>query len=204
MEKKMGFDLYGVKPKIKEGSVKPKRPDWNNCSDAERDEYFDALSKFENENKGYYFRNNVWWWRPLAEYVLEHTKVITTKKKIEGFSYNDGVVISEKEAEQIAKQLYYLLQTGHTEKYAEQYEEKRAIAVKHNAIVQKKLDALSLEAERRTGEKDLAPSKYHKDLSKKWDEITNEREWVARYPFSVSNVKEFADFCKDSGGFTIN
>jgi response regulator of citrate/malate metabolism len=95
------------------------------------------------------------------------------------------------------------LQTGHTEKHAKQYEEKRAIAEKHNAIVQKKLDELSLEAERRTGEKDLAPSKYPKDLSKKWDEITNEREWIASYPFSVSNVKEFADFCKDSGGFTI-
>jgi hypothetical protein len=95
------------------------------------------------------------------------------------------------------------LQTGHTEQYAKQHEDKRAIAINHNALVNKKLAELALEAERITGEKDLAPSKYPKDLSKKWDEITNEREWVASYPFSVSNVKEFADFCKDSGGFTI-
>ena len=36
----MGFDLYGVKPKLKQGSVKPERPDWNNCTEAEKDEYY--------------------------------------------------------------------------------------------------------------------------------------------------------------------
>jgi hypothetical protein len=51
MEKNMGFDLYGVKPKIKEGTVKPERPDWNNCSDAEKDEYFSAMDKFEQKTK---------------------------------------------------------------------------------------------------------------------------------------------------------
>lgn len=199
----MGFDLYGINPKIKEGTVKPTRPDWNNCSEAERDEYFEELSKFESENKGYYFRNNVWWWRPLASYVLEHTKVITSKKKIDGFGYNDGVAISAKEAEQIAKQLYYLLETGHTKEYAKQHEEKRANAEKHNALIQKKLDELALEAEKITGKKNLAPSNYPKYLNEKWDEIYLEKEWIENYPFSVENVKEFADFCKDSGGFTI-
>ena len=101
----MGFDLYGVKPKIKEGSVKPERPNWNTATETEKDEYYSALDKFEEENKGYYFRNNVWYWRPLAQYVIEHTKVITDDKKIQGFSYNDGVEINEEEAVQIAKQL---------------------------------------------------------------------------------------------------
>lgn len=199
----MGFDLYGINPKIKEGSIKPKRPDWTNCTEEEKEEYFKQLEKFESENKGYYFRNNVWWWRPLAEYVLEQTKVITSKKKIQGFSYNDGVAISATEAEQIAKQLYFLLQSGHTEHYAKQYEEKRIIAEKHNAIVQKKLDEIALEAEKITGKKDLAPANFPKDIYKKWDETYQEKEWIENYPFSVDNVKEFADFCKDSGGFTI-
>ena len=199
----MGFDLYGVKPKIKEGTVKPTRPDWNTATEAERDEYFEELSKFESENKGYYFRNNVWWWRPLAEYVLEHTKVITDPKKIEGFSYNDGVEISEKEAEQIAKQLYHLLKTGHTKEYAKQIKEKSIIAEKHNAIIQKKLDDVVLEAERVTGKKDIAPASFPKDLRDKWDEIYQQKDWNDSYPFSVQNVKEFADFCKDSGGFQI-
>ena len=117
----MGFDLYGVNPKIKEGSVKPERPDWNTATEAEKDEYYSALDKFEEQNKGVYFRNNVWWWRPLAQYVLEHTKVITDPKKIEGFGYNDGVEIDEEEAVQIAKQLKHLIKTGHTKKYEEEY-----------------------------------------------------------------------------------
>ena len=199
----MGFDLYGINPKIKEGSIKPKRPDWTNCTEEEKEEYFKELEKFESENKGYYFRNNVWWWRPLAEYVLEQTKVITSKKKIQGFSYNDGVAISATEAEQIAKQLYFLLQSGHTEKYAKQYADERAIAENHNALVDKKLAELAIEVEKATGKKDLAPAKYPEKFQKKWDEIYNERMLVANYPFSVENVKEFADFCKDSGGFTI-
>ena len=59
----MGMDVYGLNPKLK--SEKPKL-DWNTASEKERDDYFEQMNKFEEENKGYYFRNNVWHWRPLA------------------------------------------------------------------------------------------------------------------------------------------
>jgi hypothetical protein len=202
MEKKMGFDLYGVKPKIKEGSVKPKRPDWNNCSDAEKDEYFDALSKFENENKGYYFRNNVWHWRPLAQYVIEHTKVITDQKKIEGFSYNDGVEISEQEAVQIARQLKHLIKTGHTEKYAEEYMAVYTQAKKNNIKVQKELETFQDAMDKKHG-KDIAPKDYPKDDYEKWNVIYSKFDNNGSYPFSIGNVKEFAEFAEQSGGFQI-
>jgi hypothetical protein len=43
MEKNMGFDLYGVKPKIKEGSVKPDKTRLEYiATETERDEYYDA------------------------------------------------------------------------------------------------------------------------------------------------------------------
>jgi hypothetical protein len=202
MEKKMGFDLYGVKPKIKEGSVKPKRPDWNNCSDAEKDEYFDALSKFENENKGYYFRNNVWHWRPLAQYVIEHTQVITDQKKIEGFSYNDGVEISEQEAVQIARQLKHLIKTGHTEKYAEEYMAVYTKAKKNNIKVQKELEIFQDAMDKKHG-KDIAPKDYPKDDYEKWNVIYSKFDNNGSYPFSIGNVKEFAEFAEQSGGFQI-
>jgi hypothetical protein len=75
------------------------------------------------KTKGIYFRNNVWWWRPLAQYVLEHTKVITgLRKKLRVSVITTELLISEKEAEfKSLKQLYYLLQTGHTKKYEEAY-----------------------------------------------------------------------------------
>ena len=67
----MGFDIYGLKPKLKS-----KQPsiDWDkNPSKEETKKYFEEREKFNQTNKGYYFRNNVWWWRPLADYILQIT-----------------------------------------------------------------------------------------------------------------------------------
>ena len=72
----MGFDLNGLNPKNIE-IEKPKRPtDVYKLSDKEQEKYFKKQNKYL-EQSGTYFRNNVWWWRPLAEYVIEHTKVST-------------------------------------------------------------------------------------------------------------------------------
>jgi hypothetical protein len=65
----MGMDVYGLKPKIK-----GKRPkiDWNKpTTEEERNKYFKKLEKFEAENVGYYFRNNVWFWRPASRPLAE-------------------------------------------------------------------------------------------------------------------------------------
>ena len=56
----MGFDLYGQNPKIKEGTKKPKEIDYRTATEEEKDEYFKAVDDYENQNKGVYFRNNVW------------------------------------------------------------------------------------------------------------------------------------------------
>jgi len=198
----MGFDLYGINPKIKEGTVKPTRPDWTNCSEAERDEYFEELSKFENENKGYYFRNNVWWWRPLATYVINHSLCIE-KKDIDGWHHNDGLEVNQKTAEQIAKQLYHLLNTGAVKKYEDEYNQIRKNAEKHNEKVIKKFKELEKQVEIATGKKDVAPADYPDRFKKEWDKLWEEKDFRENYPFAESNVREFADFCKDSGGFTI-
>ena len=197
----MGFDLYGLNPKIKEGSVKPERPT-DMKDQAEIDEYVSAMEKFESENKGYYFRNNVWWWRPLAQYVLEHTKVITDPKKIEGFGYNDGVEIDAEEAVQIAKQLKHLIKTGHTKKYEEEYMVVYKKAELHNKKVEKELDNFQKAMDKKHG-KDIAPVNYPKEDKEKWDPIYSKKDWNGGYPFSEKNVKEFAEFAEQSGGFQI-
>ena len=68
----MGFDIYGIKPR--ENTIKPEilKKDWYKLEQQEeKDKYFDAKNKYEEENPGQYFRNNVWWWRPLWDYVCE-------------------------------------------------------------------------------------------------------------------------------------
>ena len=46
--------------------------------------------------KGEYFRNNVWWWRPLAQYIIDHTNCVS-EEDAEKWGYNDGHEVSENE-----------------------------------------------------------------------------------------------------------
>ena len=57
----MGFDLTGLNPK----KAKYKSPS-NDLYEQDKDKFFKELEKYQNQ-KGTYFRNNVWWWRPLAQ-----------------------------------------------------------------------------------------------------------------------------------------
>ena len=191
----MGFDLTGLNPKNK----KYKSPS-HDLYEKDKDKYFEELEKYQSQ-KGTYFRNNVWWWRPLAHYVLEHTKVIDEDKK-ECWSYNDFCEIPEQEATQIAKQLRYLIDSGHTEKFAKEWEAKRKKIEKHNDKVEKELEEHCQEVKKRLG-KDLAPKDFPKKDHDKWERIYRKRNSDGYYPFKVDNVEEFAEFCKYSGGFTI-
>jgi len=155
-----------------------------------------------NNPKGEYFRNNVWWWRPLAQYVIEQTKVITDQKKIDGFRYNDGVEISEEEAVQIAQQLKHLIKIGHTEKYEHVYMMTYKKAKLNNIKVQKELDKFQKAMDKKHG-KDIAPAEYPKEDFAKWNAIYAKMDNNGSYPFSVNNVKEFAEFAEQSGGFQI-
>jgi len=198
----MGFDLYGLKPKIKEGTVKPKNIDWATATEEEKKEYVEAVGTFEETNKGVYFRNNVWWWRPLAEYVCEHTGVVDDKDKA-SWQCNDGHKVSEEEAEQIANQLEHLIKTGHTQEHSNQIQETVKNAEVKNKKLQALFDALAKKAIEETGNKDIAPSEYPEYFKEEWEKLWKKRDNRANYPFSVGNVKEFIEFARNSGGFEI-
>jgi len=201
----MGFDLYGTNPKIKAGTKKPKEIDWKNATEEERDEYFKAVDEYENTNKGVYFRNNVWWWRRLADYIMEHTKCVD-KDDFDKWHENGGHEVDEETAIQIANQLEYLLNTGHATKYKQEIDEEIKKAEEHNSKVEKMLSELRLEVAKIVGKEKaehMAPRDYPEPLNKKWWEITNQTDYKANYPFSIDNVKEFIEFARNSGGFRI-
>jgi len=201
----MGFDLYGVNPKIKEGTEKPKDIDWRNATEKERDEHFEAVNEFESINKGVYFRNNVWWWRRLADYILDHTKCVD-EKDFDKWQENSGHEVDEETAIQIANQLEHLISTGHAEKYKQEIDAEIKKAEEHNSKVEQMLSELRLEVAKVVGKEKaekLAPRDYPKPLNEKWWEITNQTDYKANYPFSIDNVKEFIEFARNSGGFRI-
>lgn len=148
---------------------------------------FDLYGNNKKSPTGKYFRNNCWWWRPLADYVLENCEIPEEEKKHWGS--NDGQKVSEKTALKIAKTLKTLMKTGAVKKFEEEHT--------------KRLEELPEEN-----------CKLCEGTGKRKDmEVENGcnacqgngkvKPFASHYPFSEENVKEFADFCEKSGGFEI-
>jgi hypothetical protein len=142
----VGFDLSGKNPTI--NTTQPKDPeDW------------DAQKAWQGENPGVYFRNNVWWWRPLWSYVSEACSDILNDTDKECGSSNSGHFISKAKSIKIGKRLDKLSKDGEIATYEEEY--KRFLS-------------------------GLEDDSFHKS-----------------YPFSEDNVRSFAVFAKECGGFYI-
>ena len=198
----MGFDLYGMNPHNPKKAIKPKL-DWDKpTTEEERKEHFKKLDEYEKEVIGDYFRSNVWWWRPLASYVIQYTGCVD-ENDAEMWSTNDGHEVDHETAQQIHNQLQVLIESGHTQKFQDDYEKERKIAEEHNDKVEKELKKFCNSVEKKLGKTNLAPNDFPKADKEKWDKIYNKKKWSASYPFSVEHVKEFAEFCRFSGGFKI-
>ena len=66
----MGMDVHGLNPVIrKKPTSEILEQDWTKLSEDDLGKYFKAKQQHEEDNPGIYFRNNVWWWRPLWDYV---------------------------------------------------------------------------------------------------------------------------------------
>tara|TARA_R100000655_G_scaffold105138_1_gene153080 strand:+ start:926 stop:1390 length:465 start_codon:yes stop_codon:yes gene_type:complete len=117
----MGMDLFGQNPKI--NSQAPQEINWDKSTDEEQDKYLKAYSKWQAENPGNYFRNNVWHWRPLWEYICFVCDDTLTKEDVESGNYNDGHLINKTKAEAIAHKLETLLLEGSVQRYADKRQE---------------------------------------------------------------------------------
>ena len=86
------------------------------------------MGRATKNKKGEYFRNNVWWWRPLWAFVCDLCGDILNDKDKENGSYNNGHPIEKEKALAIAVRLKEKLADGTVEKMvrAHQKEVKRA------------------------------------------------------------------------------
>ena len=166
----MGFDLYGMNPRgdIPEPKWTKEDPYIKTGENSyaidpqikeEHDDYMKSRYEWQESTNGAYFRNNVWFWRPLWNFVTAICDDILTRTDIESGSYNDGHKISKTKAKRMAVRLDKLLNEG---------------------------DVAAYESAYRRNQDDL-----------------NDTDWDKSYPFSEENVREFASFCANSGGFQI-
>ncbi|MFW9850260.1 MAG: hypothetical protein ACFFF4_14075 [Candidatus Thorarchaeota archaeon] len=58
--------------------------------------------------KGVYFTNNVWWWRPLWWTICKHTPELTQHERQTG-QYNDGLVIDGDKHTAVVRTLKWLV-----------------------------------------------------------------------------------------------
>ena len=198
----MGFDLYGMNPYNPNKAIKPEL-DWDKTTTEEqRNKYFEEKDKYQKEVVGDYFRNNVWWWRPLANYVIQFTGCVE-EEDAQRWGENGGHEVDDQTAKQIHNQLQVLIESGHTKKFEDDYEKERLKEEKHNDKIDKELEKFCKSVEKKLGKSNLAPADFPKADHDEWERIYHKRIQSASYPFSEENVKEFAEFCKFSGGFTI-
>jgi len=196
----MGFDIYGLAPKLKS-----KQPsiDWEKATDEDKDNYFQKKHKWEQENPGSYFRNNVWWWRPLADLILEECADLITHEQANEIHINSGRRFSKGTSIAIANRLQSLVDSGWIDKHKKEVDARIKIAKKHNEKIEKKLDDLRVVITKLRPNQNLAPNDYPFPYNKRWEEIHNQKDWGESYPFNKENVIEFIKFSKASGGFEI-
>jgi len=136
---------------------------------------------------GEYFRNSVWSWRPLWDFVSESCDLTLEVKRFGHF--NDGMQIDEFTARRIAKTLFSLLNDGTVATY------QRA----HDALFEAMPDEVCTHCNG-TGVRD---DKYVQGKCNGCNGTGRVRPFETHYSFSAENVQEFAEFADHSGGFEI-
>lgn len=66
---------------------------------------FDIYGQAPKSPSGRYFRNNVWWWRPLQVLISLSCQDILTEEDVRELGFNDGYAYSADKAQAVAGRL---------------------------------------------------------------------------------------------------
>ena len=185
----MGFDIYGMKPK--ENTPKPKilNKDWVNLTKTEVVDYTIQMRRYQKENPGVYFRNNVWSWRILWDYVCNRCSDVMTKKEVFAGTTNSGLRISELTINKMVSVLQKNIDAGDHIQYEKERNEKL------NAMPDVECEMCSGTGFRNDkivqGECNVCKGKGEK------------RPWDVHYRFTAKNFERFVMFLEQSGGILI-
>ena len=219
----MGMDVHGLNPKqnktLEEFPILKKYKEmdfkerWKklDSDDALQKMYWKEQTDWEEANPGVYFRNNVWWWRPLwnycwyiAEELLERNLRVkeygtdedgdTDFEKYEWkpATYdeghgNSGVGLDAEHAKELGEMLMATVADGS--------------ALQYQADYMQMLEDMPLETCTYCNGNNRGRNKM-KDCNV-CGGTGKVKNFNTQYPFDVDNVEEFAKFCIESGGFEI-
>ena len=168
----------------------------------------DVIGKNPKNKKGEYFRNNVWYWRPLATFICDTYPELA--EQCEYWGSNDGDGLDEKNSLLLAKAIRLDLANGNITKFENEYNAWRSELPRENCSL---CEATGIRRDN-VGQENGMPDKELAEEVKilvgrefGWcnscDGVGTTENWNAGYPFSIDNVKEFAKFLENCGGFEI-
>jgi len=201
----MGVDCFGLSPRNPKNLEMP-TIDWDTePSEEERQKFWDAKDEYEKEVPGHYFRNNWWYWRPMWNYacVLGIKHGIVTHRIASWGNENSGKKVNGKLAKKWGELILWDISEGNPREFEETYMQEYKLAQEHNNQIEKALDILREVVQAETGNEHIVPDDYPEEHRKSWDELWTKRNHQGSYPFSEENLKEFAQFMIESGGFSI-
>ena len=158
---------------------------------------FDIYGRKPTTPEGEYFRNNVWWWRPLAIYI----KFVAPEplyNKCKDWHTNDGFGLDANDSLKLADLLQAEIDSGGTKKYERTYQ-----------CGLEQLPNVQCDLCEGTGTRKPVPFTGAGDPKTdgiKCNACDGEGyrdDWAKSYPFEVKNVQEFVTFLRGCGGFKI-
>jgi len=170
----------------------------------------DVFGKNPTTEEGKYFRNNVWWWRPLWEYCCVAGEGIISEEVAEDGHMNDGAGLDTDGAMALGVLLLEEIAAGRTAEYEARYNAHLATLPRKDCNLCEMTGIRTDEVGVKGGmpEQELSPeNQILLGRTRGWcngcDGVGTREAWGLSYPFDISNVREFAEFCKASGGFQI-
>ena len=130
----MGMDLHGLNPKMNKGKDQYKtyfkwedigwnirenenKEEW----EKEKDKFYSQEDKYNTDNRGVYFSNNCWWWRPLWNYCYHIADDLISEKLWENGHHNSGHGLNAEDSKKLGERLMEYLANGKAMQYQEDY-----------------------------------------------------------------------------------
>jgi hypothetical protein len=151
----------------------------------------DVRGKNPADPKGVCFRNNIWWWHPLAQYCCEIAPDVTAH--CQHWHSNDYDGLNATDSCTLAEALQRELDCGRTAAYAEIRD------AELKALPDEPCDVCG-----GTGKR-LAPPDFGAgdEPCRQCNETGRIRPLATGFFFSPTNVEEFVEFLRHCGGFVI-
>lgn len=172
----------------------------------------DISGKNPSTRDGEYFRNNVWWWRPVLIYLADRNLI--TDEEATKMSYNDGAGLEHEQCVNIAEFIEQDIADGGMKKWEDEYmanlnalPDKECHCVKEEKEGMSKvmvgIETMARKAGAVLSGGEIEPWAAPDPNCGSCKGTGSVRPFDTNYPFEVTNMAEFGKFLKGCGGFEV-